>query len=245
MAPRAKQKADERDALHGLFLEYWRTPNPALRERLVLAHADLAASLARKFAYRGEPLEDLIQVAQLGLLNAVDRFDPTRGTEFAHYATATIVGEIKRHFRDKLWTIRVPRRLRELNSALMRATERLSQRLGRSPTVPEIAEEAGVSFEDVVQVFELGGAYSPASLEASPLANFLGDEDPELARLEDRRAIEDALRLLPERERTVLRLRYYEDLSQAEIAKRLGISQMHVSRIQREALRRLRTVLES
>ncbi|MGH2348840.1 MAG: SigB/SigF/SigG family RNA polymerase sigma factor [bacterium] len=255
MTVRSPRKRQDRDALRELFSEFARSKDPSVREQLVLAHGSLAAYLARKFANRGEPLEDITQVAQIGLLKAVDRFDPTRGIEFTTYATVTIVGEIKRHFRDKFWAIRVPRRLRELNNSLMKAVEGLGQRLGRSPTIPEIAEETGVPFEDVVEAFELGRAYSPASLDAelgesgeehaSSLMDYLGTEDPEIERLEDRHTLEGALGTLPDRQREILQLRYYDGLSQSDIAKKLGISQMHVSRIQRDALRRLRGLIES
>lgn len=255
MAARTKPGEQDREALRRLFRKHWHTRDPALREQLVLAHTGLATYLARKFANRGEPLEDIIQVAQVGLLGAVDRYDPTRGIEFTTFATATIVGEIKRHFRDKLWSVHVPRRLRELNNALMRTVEGLAQRLGRSPTIPEIAEEAGVPFEDVVAALEVGQAYSPASLDAEPagggdepatsLMDYLGHEDPELGHLENRHTLEESLRSLPEREQMVLRMRYYEERPQVEIARRLGISQMHVSRIQREALRRLREMIDA
>ncbi len=245
----------DKEALRGRFLKFAETRDPALREELVLAYTSLAAYLARKFANRGEPLDDLTQVASIGLLKAVDRFDPTRGIEFTTYATVTIVGEVKRHFRDKFWTVRVPRRLRELNNSLMRSVEAMAQRLGRSPTMQEIADETGVPFEEVVEAFELGRAYNPASLDAdlaegdedhgSSLMDYLGQEDPELARLEDRHTLEGALHSLPQRQYEILRLRYYDGLSQAEIARRLGISQMHVSRIQRDALKRLRDLIEA
>lgn len=254
MTSRSTRKRQDRDALRELFSEFARSKDPSVREQLVLAHGSLAAYLARKFANRGEPLEDITQVAQIGLLKAVDRFDPTRGIEFTTYATVTIVGEIKRHFRDKFWAVRVPRRLRELNNSLMKAVEGLSQRLGRSPTIPEIAAETGVSFDEVVEAFELGRAYSPASLDAdlgeggdehaSSLMDYLGTEDPELERLENRHTLESALASLPDRQREILQLRYYDGLSQSDIAKKLGISQMHVSRIQRDALRRLRALIE-
>jgi RNA polymerase sigma-B factor len=255
MTVRSPRKRQDRDALRELFNEFARSKDASIREQLVLAHGSLAAYLARKFANRGEPLDDITQVAQIGLLKAVDRFDPTRGIEFTTYATVTIVGEIKRHFRDKFWAVRVPRRLRELNNSLMKAVEGLAQRLGRSPTIPEIAEETGVPFEDVVEAFELGRAYSPASLDAelgegadehaSSLMDYLGTEDPEIERLEDRHTLEGALATLPDRQREILQLRYYDGLSQSDIAKKLGISQMHVSRIQRDALRRLRGLIES
>jgi len=254
MTARSTRKRQDRDALRELFNEFAQSKDPSVREQLVLAHGSLAAYLARKFANRGEPLEDITHVAQIGLLKAVDRFDPTRGIEFTTYATVTIVGEIKRHFRDKFWAVRVPRRLRELNNSLMKAVEGLAQRLGRSPTIPEIAAETGVPFEEVVEAFELGRAYSPASLDAdlgeggdehaSSLMDYLGTEDPELERMENRHTLETALASLPDRLREVLQLRYYDRLSQSDIAKRLGISQMHVSRIQRDALRRLRGLIE-
>lgn len=253
MGTRPHRKNHDRGALRERFRQFAETRDAALREELILAYGGLAAYLARKFANRGEPLDDLTQVANIGLLKAVDRFDPGRGTEFTTYATVTIVGEIKRHFRDKFWTVRVPRRLRELNNALMKSVESLAQRLGRSPTLQEIADESGVPFEEVVEAFELGRAYNPASLDAelaegdedhgTSLLDYLGGEDPALARLEDRHTLEEALQSLPERQHEIVRLRYYEGLSQAEIARRLSISQMHVSRIQREALRRLKELI--
>lgn len=254
MTSKPGRKVQDKAALRELFLRFAESRDPAVREELILSYSSLAAYLARKFSNRGEPLEDLTQVAHIGLLKAVDRFDPTRGIEFTTYATVTIVGEVKRHFRDKFWTVRVPRRLRELNNALMKSVESLSQRLGRSPTIPEIADETGVPFEEVVEAFELGRAYNPASLDAelaegdedrgTSLIDYLGEDDPELMRLEDRRTLEDALRSLPERQHEIVRLRYYEGMSQADIARKLGISQMHVSRIQRDALKRLRELIE-
>src|SRR3990172_3586708 len=254
MTSRPGRKTQDKAALRALFVKFAESRDPAIREELVLSHSSLAAYLARKFANRGEPLEDLTQVAHIGLLKAVDRFDPARGIEFSTYATVTIVGEVKRHFRDKVWAGRIPRRLRELNNSLMKSVELLSQRLGRSPTIPEIAEETGVPFEEVVEALELGRAYNPASLDAelaegaedhgTSLMDYLGGEDPELVRLEDRHTLEDALQNLPERQHEILRLRYYEAMSQADIARKLGISQMHVSRIQRDALKRLRELIE-
>lgn len=250
-----QRKRPDREAIRELFQQHWKTKDRAVREQLVLAHGSLASYLARKFSNRGEPLDDLTQVAQIGLLKAIDRFDPTRGIQFTTYATVTIVGEIKRHFRDKYWSVRVPRRLRELNNSLMKTVEVMAQRLGRSPTLPEIAEETGVPFEEVVEAFELGRAYNPASLDAdvaesddehaSSLLDYLGGEDLELGRLEDRHTVQDAMAALPDRHREILRMRYYDGLSQAEIARRLSISQMHVSRIQRDALKRLRAMIEA
>lgn len=255
MATRSSKSRQDKEALRELFFKFAASRDKSAREELVLAYTSLAAYLARKFANRGEPLDDLTQVANIGLLKAIDRFDPARGIEFTTYATVTIVGEIKRHFRDKFWTVRVPRRLRELNNSLMKSVESLSQRLGRSPTLQEIAEETRTPFEEVVEAFELGRAYNPASLDAevaegdedhgTSLMDYLGEEDPELSRLEDKQTLEGALKSLPERQHEVLRLRYYEGLSQAEIARKLGISQMHVSRIQRDALKRLRGLIEA
>lgn len=250
-----KRRARSPSAAGELLRRYAKTHDPQLREQIVLAHADLTAYLARRFAFRGEPFEDLHQVAQIGLLNAIDRFDLTRGVQFVTYATTTIVGEIKRYFRDKSWSVHVPRRLRELNNRLMRTLERLTMSLGRSPTVQELAGEVGVSLEEAIEALEVGRAYSPASLdaessagddeEALPLREYVGSEDIELGRMEDRHTIEGALRRLPEREQAILRMRYYEQRSQADIAQKMGISQMHVSRLQRDGLRRLRQLIEA
>ncbi len=249
-ARRRTRRLRDKAEVHALFERFHTTRDPGVREELVLAYESLANYLARKFGDRGEPLEDIIQVAQIGLLKAIDRYDSTRGIEFTTYATPTIVGEIKRHFRDKSWAIRVPRRLRELNYTLMRAVEELSQRLGRSPTIPEIAGATGVAFEDVLEAMEVGRAYSLVPLDAEgtegdevhavSLLESVGGQDQALERLEDRATLERALGLLPERSREIVRMRFFDDLSQAEIARRLGISQMHVSRTLREALTRLR-----
>lgn len=253
MASGPRGQGAEREGARDLLQEYGRTRNPALRERLVVAHASLAAYLARKYAYRGEPIEDILQVAQVGLLGALDRFDPTRGVEFSTFATATIVGEIKRYFRDKSWSVHVPRRLRELNNQLMRTMETLSQELGRSPTIEEIAQASQVPFENVVEALEVGQAYNPVSLDTevaetrggqpSSLMDYLGSEDQEMRRAEERRSVAEAMAALPEQLRAIIRLRYFDDLPQADIARRLGISQMHVSRLQREALRRMREMI--
>jgi RNA polymerase sigma-B factor len=251
-AARTRSARDEA-ALRARHEEFAETRSSALREQLVLEYGDLARYLARKFAFRGEPLEDLIQVAHLGLLQAVDRFDPTRGVQFVTFATTTVVGEIKRHFRDKLWSVHVPRRLRELNNTLMRAAERLATSHGRTPTIQELATDAGVSFEEAVEALEVGRAYSPASLDAevagaedddaTPLREHIGTLDPSFDHVEDRQAIDLAIARLPERERRVLQMRYYDERSQADIARELSISQMHVSRIQRTALRRMKDLL--
>ncbi|MGR4065719.1 MAG: SigB/SigF/SigG family RNA polymerase sigma factor [Vulcanimicrobiaceae bacterium] len=226
-----------------------------LRDELVVAHLNLVRFLAHKFSNRGEPLEDLIQVGTLGLINAIDRFDTGRGVEFTTYATPTIVGEIKRYFRDKGWAVKVPRRLQERNLAVHRAQERLSATLDRSPTVGEIAEYLGLSAESVLEAQELGRAYNVISLDnaiesdggdgtSQRLADVVGSTDSELDLLEDRAAIERAIHVLAGRERAVVYLRFFESISQTEIARRLNVSQMQVSRTQAKALAKMRAFLE-
>jgi RNA polymerase sigma-B factor len=249
----ANRHTVDKQTIRALFERARRAPDAKTRERLVLAHQHLVTYLARKFANRGQPLEDLIQVAYMGLLKAIDRYDPSRGIEFTTYATPTIIGEIKRYFRDHTWSIRVPRRLRELNYKLMRIVQELSQTLGRSPTIQEVADAAGVPFDDVLEAMDVGHAYSLVSIDADPasgdeghnpaLLDAMSQEDRALEHFEDQATLEWALGMLAERPREIVRMRYYEDLSQAEIARRLGISQMHVSRILREALARLRMLV--
>lgn len=235
-----------------LLLEYSRTGDDRLRERIVTMHQSLVRFLAQKFANRGEPLEDLIQVGSIGLVNAVDRFDATRGIKFATFATPTIVGEIRRYFRDKAWSLKVPRRLQELNQAASRAMDDLSTRLGRSPTIPEIARAIGATEEETLEAIELGNAYDTVSLDARPEENgessssfsdILGHEDEGLAALERHGDLTAALEALEERESAIIRLRFFQDLSQTEVAQRLNISQMHVSRLQRRALENLKRLL--
>ncbi len=224
-----------------------------LRNELVVAHLNLARFLAVKFANRGEPLDDLVQVGTVGLLKAIDRFDVDRGVEFTTYATPTIVGEIKRYFRDKGWAVKVPRRLQELNLAVNRTTDKLAIELGRSPTVGELAERLGAGEEEILEAQELGQAYNLLSLdsEVSPdadkksqtLSDTVGITDAGLELLEDRANLERAFHVLTGRERVIIYLRFYESVSQTEIAKRLSVSQMHVSRLQAKALEKLRAVL--
>ncbi|HEV3401957.1 MAG TPA: RNA polymerase sigma factor SigF [Acidimicrobiales bacterium] len=239
--------AQERDDLRRKFREYAETHDPQLRTELVTAHIGLAEYLARRFTNRGEPLDDLVQVASLGLLKAVDRFDPERGLEFSTYATPTIVGELKRHFRDKGWAVRVPRRVQELHLRLGTVVSTLSQELGRSPTIGEIAHAASVSEEDVLEAIEAGHAYRFTSLDApsgadeeGTLATQLGGDDQALVDSEHRVALSPLIARFPPRERTILHLRFFEGLTQSEIASRLGISQMHVSRLLARSLAQLR-----
>jgi RNA polymerase sigma-B factor len=220
--------------------------DPRAREELVELHRPLADFLARRFQGRGEPLDDLKQVAYLALVKAIDRFDLSRKVKFSTYATATIVGELKRHFRDRGWALHVPRRLKETAALVLNAVSILSQDLGRSPTVREIAERSGLSEEEVLESIDAAQAYSTTSLEAPtdeqaglpPAA--LGEVDESLDLVESRASVAPLLEKLPERERRILYLRFFRDRTQTQIAQELGISQMHVSRILARTLASLR-----
>jgi len=224
-----------------------------MRDELVVAHLNLVRFLAVKFANRGEPLDDLVQVGTVGLLKAIDRFETDRGVEFTTYATPTIVGEIKRYFRDKGWAVKVPRRLQELNLAVNRTSDKLAIELGRSPTVGELAAHLSATEEEILEAQELGQAYNLLSLDSEvsgetekksqTLADTVGVTDAGLELLEDRANLERAFGVLTGRERVIIYLRFYESVSQTEIAKRLNVSQMHVSRLQAKALEKLRAVL--
>jgi RNA polymerase sigma-B factor len=220
------------------FVDYRRTGDRAIRNELVQHYLRLAEFLARRFTHRGEPLDDLRQVALVGLIKAVERFDPERGLQFSSFATPTITGELKRHFRDKGWAVRVPRRIQELHLQLDRTTAALSQELGRPPTTAEIAKRAGVLEEDVLESMEAGSMYRLASIDTKVdddqgpgVSSKLGTDDPELDAVENRVAVEVMLQVLPERERRIVYLRFFEGLTQSEIADEVGISQMHVSRL--------------
>lgn len=219
------------------------------RRELVKEYDGLAKRLASRYRGRGEPKDDLEQVARLGLLKAIDRFDPDFGVQFATFATRTIVGELKRHLRDKTWSIRVPRSLQELWLEVSRAAEDLTHRLERSPTIDEIAAHVGASREDVLEALDAGSAYTASSLDSpvgnedgssATLADLMGriDEDIEQAGLWA--VAVDHIRGLPDRERAILVMRFFEDRSQSEIAEEMGISQMHVSRLLRRSLAELR-----
>ncbi|GGY89256.1 RNA polymerase sigma factor SigF [Streptomyces poonensis] len=221
-----------------------------LRNQLVRMHLPLVEHLARRFRNRGEPLDDLTQVATIGLIKSVDRFDPTRGVEFSTYATPTVVGEIKRHFRDKGWAVRVPRRLQELRLALTTATAELSQQHGRSPTVHELAEKLSISEEEVLEGLESANAYSTLSLdvpdtddESPAVADTLGAEDEALEGVEYRESLKPLLEDLPPREKRILLLRFFGNMTQSQIAQEVGISQMHVSRLLARTLAQLREKL--
>ena len=242
--------APEREELQRLFNEYRTTGNAAVRDRLVEAHLGLAEYLARRFDRRGEPLDDLVQVASLALIKAVERFDPERGLEFSTFAVPTIVGELKRHFRDKSWAVRVPRRLQELHLRLGTVVAELTHEFGRSPTIPEIAERLEASTEDVLEAMEAGRAYRSSSLDAPvagddgdgamPLSSKMGEVDLNLSNVDERNQLASLLKDLPERERNILVLRFFDGLTQSQIADRIGISQMHVSRLLARTLQQLR-----
>jgi RNA polymerase sigma-B factor len=239
------QDDDERDkrgdttATQEKFVEYRRTRDRTLRNELVEEHMRLAEFLARRFVHRGEPLDDLRQVALVGLLKAVERFEPDRGLQFSSFAMPTIVGELKRHFRDRGWAVRVPRRVQELHLELDRTIAALSQELGRPPTPREIAARAGVQEEDVLESMEASSLYRLPSIDAirsgddaaGAPAERLGEVDSEMGAVDNRLAVGELLSLLPEREQTIVYLRFFEGLTQSEIAEHVGISQMHVSRL--------------
>ncbi|MDP9224070.1 MAG: RNA polymerase sigma factor SigF [Actinomycetota bacterium] len=242
-----------REELRAGFEEYSRTRDRHTRNELIEAHRPLATHLARRYANRGEPVDDLVQVASVGLLKAVERFDPGRGLEFSTFATATVEGELKRHFRDKGWAVRVPRRLQELHLELTRVVSDLGQELGRSPTVAEIARAAGTTDEAVLEGLEIAQAYNFTSLDApidngdgssTSFAEHLGAEDEHLENLEYRASLAPEMAKLPERERRILYLRFFKGMTQSEIADKLGISQMHVSRLLNRTLAGLREALE-
>jgi RNA polymerase sigma-B factor len=234
-----------------LLLTYHRTGDPATREQALVELMPLVRALAARYAGRGEPLEDLVQVGSVGLIKAFDRFDVDRGVDFASYAVPTIVGEIRRHFRDKAWAMHVPRRLKELSLRISRLLDELTIELGRSPTVAELAEAAGVDEEDVVDALDSSNAYSTRSLDApfedggaDILAEKLGSGEAGYGEIEDGTLIESGLDALDERERRIVELRFFEEMTQSQIAAELGISQMHVSRLLRRALATMRGRLE-
>ncbi|MCH0556125.1 MULTISPECIES: RNA polymerase sigma factor SigF [Streptomyces] len=251
----AQHDAQDRSGARAMFVEL-RTLDPGsaryaeLRNQLVRMHLPLVEHLARRFRNRGEPLDDLTQVATIGLIKSVDRFDPERGVEFSTYATPTVVGEIKRHFRDKGWAVRVPRRLQELRLALTTATAELSQLHGRSPTVHELAEKLAISEEEVLEGLESANAYSTLSLdvpdtddESPAVADTLGAEDEALEGVEYRESLKPLLEDLPPREKRILLLRFFGNMTQSQIAQEVGISQMHVSRLLARTLAQLREKL--
>ena len=237
--------ADDRTLLR----RYHEDGDLAAREQLIEQYMSLVRSLARRYSYRGEQLDDLVQIGAIGLIKAIDRFDIDRGVELTTYATPNIIGEIKRHFRDKGWSVRVPRGLQELNVQLSKLIEELTVELGRSPTIPELAKASGQEEELVVEALESGRAYTSVSLstgggsdedgDLDPLES-LGAPEPEYEVSEDRALLAPGFRALDERERLILHLRFFKGLTQSQIAQQVGISQMHVSRLIRRALEKIR-----
>ncbi|WP_219462977.1 SigB/SigF/SigG family RNA polymerase sigma factor [Nonomuraea rhizosphaerae] len=222
-----------------------------LRERIVEMHRPLAMEIARRYRYRGEPQEDLLQAAYVGLMKAINGFDPTLGHAFRGYAVVTMTGEVKRHFRDRTWAIRVPRLYQERRSELNRLVADLSQDLGRSPTVAELAARMNISEEDVLLTLDASAAYSTLSLDAplgtdddaASLGDVIPEDDDTLSTMLDREAVKPLIDALPSREKHILLLRFFGNMTQAEIAAEFGISQMHVSRILRKVLDQLRSEL--
>jgi RNA polymerase sigma-B factor len=242
--------SDARETERQLLVRYHEKGDLTAREELCERFLPLARDLALRYTYTDEPLEDLVQVASLGLIKAIDRFEPGRGTKFTSYAAPTILGELKRHFRDKGWSLHVPRDLQERTLAVSRETEALSKKLGRSPKVREVAAGLGCSIEEVLEAQEAAASYEAASLDApatrdddesAALVDLLGDVDGAYDLVEERQAIASTWEALPEVERQVLQLRFVKDLTQREIGEQIGYSQMHVSRLLRRALTRLET----
>lgn len=218
-----------------------------LRDDLIRRCVPLADHIARKFSGRGEPLDDIVQVARLGVVHAVDRFDPARGARFLRFAIPTITGEVRRYFRDHTWTLRIPRSLKELHMRIGPAVQDLSQRLGRAPTASEIAAEIGADAADVTQAIAAGNAYQPLSIDSpmsaeddTPAAERLCEVEPRFEQILDSVTIAPLLAALTERERRIVTLRFFESLTQTEIAARIGLSQMQVSRILAQTLVKLR-----
>ena len=252
-AARSGKTAWDKERTHELFRKLKEDGDLDAREKLVMSHMNLVRFLANKFKNRGEPLDDLIQVGYLGLLKAIDRFDPDRGLEFTTYATPTILGEIKRHFRDKGWSVRVPRRLQELSAKVNQATDALTTELQRSPTIEEIATYLDASVDEVLEAMESSSAYSSVPLEGSGNADNddapsvldrYATEDSALNFTEDRLIIEEALKGFSPREREVIDLRFLQGMTQIEIAEQLGISQVQVSRLLRRTLKKIQDKID-
>ena len=223
-----------------------------LREQLVRGYLPVAQHIARRFANRGEPLDDLVQVATVGLINAIDRFSPERGTDFFSFAVPTISGEVRRHFRDLGWSMRVPRRLKDLHVSINGVVSELAQELGRAPRPSEIAEQLGVPVSDVLEGLEASEAYRSSSLDemlsseqgSATVGELVGEADAELARVDFQQSLRPVLAELAERERTIVLLRFFGNMTQTQIADQVGISQMHVSRLLAQTLDRLRSRLD-
>ena len=243
----------DKDRTRELFRRYKEGGDEEAREQLIVSHVNLVRYIAAKFKNRGEPLDDLIQVGTIGLIKAIDRFDPSRGLEFTTYATPTIMGEIKRHFRDKGWTIRVPRRLQELSAKVNTVTDELTAELQRSPSIDEIAARLGTTPDEVLEAMESSSAYSSVPLEgqggteeddAPAVIDRYASVDNDLEASDDRMILEDVISEFPEADQQAIRMRYLDGMTQVEIAKKLGISQVQVSRMLRRALRRIQEKID-
>lgn len=255
-APQSRVELTRRRSAE-LFVEFREQDAPqasrdGARDSLVHLHLALVEHCARRFRNRGEPFEDLVQVGTIGLIKSIDRFDTERGVEFSTYATPTIIGEIKRYFRDKGWAIRVPRRLQELRMQIGAATAELTQALGRSPTPRELAENIGCTVDDILEGIESSNAYSTLSLDArddsddgaATILDAIGVEDEGLKHVEIRESVKPLLDRLDPREKKILLLRFFKNMTQSQIAVEIGVSQMHVSRLLNRTLEQLRTSLE-
>ena len=249
----AGRAAWDKDRTRELFYRYKQKGDTEARDQLIVNHLNLVRFLASKFKNRGESLEDLVQVGTIGLIKAIDRFEPDRGLEFTTYATPTIMGEIKRHFRDKGWSVRVPRRLQELSAKVNQVTDELTNQLQRSPSVEEIAEHLGTTVDEVLEAMESSSAYSSVPLEGggatedeeSPsVIDHYATEDADLAASDDRIVLEEAIADFSPRERDVIHMRFVDGLTQVEIAERLGVSQVQVSRLLRRTLRRIQDKID-
>ena len=250
--PKGKDAWDK-ERTRELFRRYKEEGDEDAREQLIVSHLNLVRFISSKFKNRGEPLDDLVQVGTVGLIKAIDRFDPERGLEFTTYATPTIMGEIKRHFRDKGWSVRVPRRLQELSAKVNQVTDDLTTELQRSPSVDEIAQHLGVTAEEVLEAMESSSAYTSVPLEAGgssddeeapSVIDRYASEDEDLAASDDRMVIEDAIKDFNPREQDVIRMRFIDGLTQVEIAERLGVSQVQVSRLLRRTLRKIQDKID-
>lgn len=247
------KSAWDKEKTRELFRRFKEEGDMDAREKLVMSHLNLVRFIANKFKNRGEPIDDLIQVGYLGLLKAIDRFDPSRGLEFTTFATPTIMGEIKRHFRDKGWSVRVPRRLQELSAKVNQATDTLTSQLQRSPTIAEIADYLDATVDEVLEAMESSSAYSSVSLEAPSGADDddtpsvidrYATEDSDLAFTDDRIIIEEAFASFSPRERDVIEMRFLKGMTQIEIAEKLGISQVQVSRLLRRTLKKIQDKID-
>lgn len=247
------KSAWDKEKTRELFRRFKEEGDMDAREKLVMSHLNLVRFIANKFKNRGEPIDDLIQVGYLGLLKAIDRFDPSRGLEFTTFATPTIMGEIKRHFRDKGWSVRVPRRLQELSAKVNQATDTLTSQLQRSPTIAEIVDYLDATVDEVLEAMESSSAYSSVSLEAPSGADDddtpsvidrYATEDSDLAFTDDRIIIEEALASFSPRERDVIEMRFLKGMTQIEIAEKLGISQVQVSRLLRRTLKKIQDKID-